>query len=117
MKFLLVFGVFFLSLNAYSKTTIYSYYGTNKKDGVNYFYPNSFSKKSNFCYDGLPEEVCQEVLRSEKFVKKEYTEGTHDFFTVLSCERDHDQVTVESSLFDDYGTTDEAHTAVFGACD
>ena len=89
----------------------------DKKDGLDYFYASSFGKKFNYCYDGFPEEVCNEVKKGELITRREYQEGAHDYFKVTSCSRDHDEVTVESKLFDDYETDGEAHTAVFGACD
>ncbi len=111
----ILFAIF--SLSAFSKTTIYSYYGTDKTSGVDFFYASSFGKQYNYCYDGLPEGVCKEVSRGEARIKREYSAGAHDYFDVVLCERDHDQVTVQSKLFDDYGANGEPQTAVFGMCD
>lgn len=116
MKFLICLGLCIGSLSAFSETTIYSYNGKFDQKSTNFFYVSSFNFGLNHCYTGPSEPVCDEVKKSEAFIMKEYVEGAHDYYEVVSCERDHDQVIVTTKLFDDYGTNGAPNTSVFGMC-
>ena len=99
-------------------TTVYSIlHGEDSGTVFTGFYASSFVAQVSYCYVGEPEKVCAEVSRGEAEQKEKYRQGAHDYFQVLRCENDHDQVTVEVALYTDYSEGYESRTLVFGECD
>lgn len=116
MKKLFVLVMVFISLTT-SASTVYSFYeGNEKYPTTDFFYVTSFAKEINHCYVGTTEHVCEEIKNGETLTMDRYSDGAHDYFEIVSCSQDHDQYTVKTKLFDDYGTNGEELISIFGQC-
>lgn len=66
---------------------------------------------------GPVENICTKVKVGAQIQLGNYRTGDHDYFNVLECSVDHDQVTVKSELHDDYSSEPLMQTSVFGKCE
>jgi hypothetical protein len=116
MKKILVLGMLITSVTS-NASTVYSFYeGHENHPTADYFYVTSFAKDINHCYVRTTENVCEDIKNGEALTMDRYLDGAHDYFEIISCTHDHDQYTVKTKLFDDYGTNGEELVSVFGQC-
>lgn len=116
MKKLIVLGMLFASFTS-TASTVYSFYNEHENYPIaDYFYVSSFSQNIRHCYVGTTENVCDDIKNGEALTMDRYLDGAHDYFEVISCTHEHDQYTVTTKLFDDYGTNGENLVSVFGQC-
>ena len=90
-------------MNALLFSALFSFYtSTSDAPMRDHFYVSSFYAPLKHCYTGPVEKVCARVRDGQEIQYGNYLSGEHDYFKVIECSHDHDQVTVKSELYDDY---------------
>lgn len=105
-------------MNSLLFSALFTFYSSTQDSPMrDYFYVSSFYQPLKHCYTGTVENICKKVYEGAEIQLDEYRGGDHDYFKVLECSNDHDQVTVKSELYDDYSREPVEQVSVFGQCE
>lgn len=105
-------------MNTILASVIFTFFSSTQDAPMrDHFYVSSFYGPLKHCYIGESENICRKVIEGARVQIGNYQTGDHDYFKVLECSNDHDQVTVKTELHDDYSSEPIIQTSIFGGCE